>query len=47
MDCYDEVGGLYFNFYHRDLYKPTKAYKAMMEKFGKDIVERRFFVTYG
>jgi methionine synthase II (cobalamin-independent) len=46
-DCYDEVDGLYFNFYHRDLYKPTKAYKDMMAKFGEDIVERQFFVQFG
>lgn len=46
-DCYDDVDGLYFNFYPCDLYKPTKAYKAMMEKFGEDIVERKFYVTFG
>ena len=46
-DCYDEVDGLFFNFYHRDLYEPTKAYKDMMAKFGEDIVERKFYVNFG
>jgi hypothetical protein len=46
-DCYDDVDGLFFNFCHRDLYKPTKAYKAMMAKFGEDIVERKFYVIFG
>ena len=46
-DCYDQVNGLYFNFYHTELYQPTKAYKAMIEKFGKDIVEQAFFVHWG
>ena len=46
-DCYDDVDGLFFNFYHRDLYEPTKAYKDMMAKFGEDIVERKFYVTFG
>lgn len=46
-DCYDEVNGLFFNFYHRDLYQPTKKYKDMMAKFGEDMVERKFYVIYG
>ena len=46
-DCYDEVDGLYFNVSHRALYQPTKAYKDMMTKFGEDIVERKFYVTFG
>ena len=45
-DCYDEVDGLFFNFYTSALYKPTKKYKDMMAKFG-DIVERKFYVIYG
>ena len=45
-DCYDDVNGLYFNFYQSALYQPTKAYKNMMAKFG-DIVERKFYVTWG
>lgn len=46
-DCYDEVNGLFFNFYHSDLYQPTKKYKDMMAKFGEDMVERKFYVIYG
>ena len=46
-DCYDEVNGLYFRVSHRDLYQPTEAYKAMMKKFGEDIVERKFYVNFG
>ena len=46
-DCYDDIDGLYFNFSSRDLYRPTKAYKALKAKFGEDIVERQFFVSYG
>jgi hypothetical protein len=46
-DCYDDIDGLYFNFSGRDLYQPTKKYKELKKKFGEDIVERQFFVTFG
>lgn len=46
-DRYDEVDGLYFCIYPEDLYQPTPAYLKMMERFGEDVVERKFYVSFG
>lgn len=46
-DRYDEVDGLYFCISQEDLYQPTPAYQKMMERFGKDVVERKFYVSFG
>lgn len=44
---YDEVDGLYFCISQEDLYQPTPAYQKMMDKFGKNVVERKFYVSFG
>ena len=44
---YDEVDGLYFCISQVDLYQPTPAYQKMKERFGDDVVERKFYVTFG
>lgn len=46
-DRYDEVDGLYFCISQVDLYQPTPAYQKMMDKFGEDVVERKFYVSFG
>lgn len=46
-DRYDEVDGLYFCISQVDLYQPTPAYQKMMDKFGKNVVERKFYVSFG
>lgn len=42
---YDEVDGMVFCV--RGLYQPTENYKTMMKKFGKKVVERKFYVSFG
>lgn len=44
-DRYDEVDGLVICV--RGLYQPTENYKKMMEKFGKNVVKRKFYVSFG
>ena len=46
-DRYDEVDGLFFYISQVDLYQPTPAYQKMMERFGKNVVERKFYVIFG
>jgi aryl-phospho-beta-D-glucosidase BglC (GH1 family) len=46
-DIYDDVEGLYFNFYARDLFRPTDAYQKFMDKFGDDMVQNSHFVIFG
>ena len=46
-DRYDEVDGLFFYISQEDLYQPTPAYQKMMERFGKNVVERKFYVIFG
>ena len=45
-DCYDEVEGLYFAFSHNQLYKPTPALKRLKERFGDEVVERKFYTVF-
>ena len=44
-DHYDEVDGMVFCVC--GLYQPTENYKTMMKKFGKKVVERKFYVSFG
>ena len=45
-DRYDEVDGLFFSFDNFDLYEPTPQFKALQDKLGKDVVERKFYTVY-
>lgn len=46
-DTYDEVGGLYFEFFHAQLYQPTPKFKALQKLYGEDIVKRCFYTVFG
>ena len=46
-DRYDEVDGMFFCVCVSELYQPTENYKKLMEKFGKDVVDRKFYVSFG
>ena len=46
-DAYDEVDGLFFYFETHALYKPSDELLALRKKFGKDVVERCFWSTFG
>ena len=43
--CYDEVDGMVICVC--GLYQPTENYKKMMKKFGKNVVKRKFYVSFG
>lgn len=45
--CYDDVDGVFFDFAHGELYKPSEKFRKLRKKFGKDVVERQFFVEFG
>ena len=45
--CYDDVDGVFFDFAHGELYKPSAKFQKLRKKFGKDVVERQFFVEFG
>lgn len=44
-DSYDEVDGMFFCVYRNEIYQPTENYKKLMEKFGDDVVERKYYVV--
>lgn len=44
---YDDVDGVFFDFAHNELYKPTKAFVELRKKFGEDIVTRQFYTEFG
>lgn len=44
-DRYDDVDGMFISVC--GLYQPTKKYKKLKEKFGDDVVERKFYVSFG
>lgn len=44
-DRYDEVDGMFISVC--GLYQPTAKYKKLKEKFGDDVVERKFYVSFG
>ena len=44
-DRYDEVDGMFISVC--GLYQPTEKYKKLKEKFGDDVVERKFYVSFG
>jgi hypothetical protein len=46
-DRYDEVNGMFFCLCVSELYQPTEKYKKLMEKFGEDVVDRKFYVSFG
>lgn len=46
-DNYDEVDGLYFEFYHAQLYKPTPKFEALKKLYGEDVVKRCFYTVFG
>ena len=46
-DTYDEVGGLYFEFFHAQLYQPTPKFKALQKLYGEDVVKRCFYTVFG
>ena len=46
-DNYDEVDGLYFEFFHAQLYQPTPKFKALKKLYGDDVVNRCFYTVFG
>lgn len=44
-DRYDEVDGMFISVC--GLYQPTAKYKKLKAKFGDDVVERKFYVSFG
>lgn len=44
-DRYDGVDGLYWEVF--GCYVPSPSLLKLREKFGDDVIERKFFVTYG
>jgi len=46
-DRYDEVNGMFFCLCVSELYQPTEKYKKLMEKFGEDVIDRKFYVSFG
>lgn len=44
-DRYDELDGMFISVC--GLYQPTAKYKKLKEKFGDDVVERKFYVSFG
>lgn len=46
-DNYDEVDGLYFEFFHAQLYQPTLKFKALQKLYGEDVVKRCFYTVFG
>lgn len=46
-DSYDEVDGLYFEFFHAQLYQPTPKFKALKKLYGDDVVNRCFYTVFG
>jgi hypothetical protein len=44
-DSYDEVDGMFISVC--GLYQPTAKYKKLKAKFGDDVVERKFYVSFG
>ncbi len=44
-DRYDDVDGMFISVC--GLYQPTAKYKKLKEKFGDDVVERKFYVSFG
>lgn len=44
-DCYDEVDGLYWEVF--GCYVRSPEFEALRSKFGENVIERKFFVTYG
>lgn len=44
-DRYDDVDGMFISVC--GLYQPTEKYKKLKEKFGDDVVERKFYVSFG
>ena len=46
-DRYDEVDGMFFCVCVSELYQPTENYKKLMEKFGKNVIDRKFYVSFG
>ena len=46
-DSYDEVDGLYFEFFHAQLYQPTPKFKALQKLYGDDVVKRCFYTVFG
>lgn len=45
--CYDDVDGVFFDFAHGELYKPSAKFQKLRKKFGDNVVERQFFVEFG
>ena len=46
-DNYDEVDGLYFEFFHSQLYQPTPELKSLQKLYGDDVVNRCFYTVFG
>lgn len=46
-DNYDEVDGLYFEFFHSQLYQPTPKFKALQKLYGENVVNRCFYTVFG
>jgi hypothetical protein len=46
-DRYDEVNGMFFCLCVSELYQPTEKYQKLMEKFGEDVIDRKFYVSFG
>ena len=44
-DRYDDVDGMFISVC--GLYQPTEKYKKLKTKFGDDVVERKFYVSFG
>ena len=45
--CYDDVDGVFFDFAHGELYKPSAKFQKLRKKFGDNVIERQFFVEFG
>lgn len=46
-DSYDEVDGLYFEFFNSQLYQPTPKFKALKKLYGDKVVNRCFYTVFG
>lgn len=44
-DIYDDVDGMFIGVI--GLYQPTAKYKKLKAKFGDDVVERKYYVSFG